>query len=260
MGPVPHGRWHRSSCSHPTRPPHGKFGQAKTLPGVAFEVPQLPQGIYDAWYVDGHPTTARAPLQPRIAPADAKASQSITFEIKPRLRVVEAVARGAPGTDVDAAVGFVGPHERRRPPARQHLCVRPRARHPCGSSAASARAGAEPRGCLGADRLARFKVIFARPGRWTSRPRRPVSTPSDSACWAALSRPFVQTCSSGRRTAARRRWTSAEEIIDVDGREVGVTALATRPACRCLRGRERNHRILEDGVHWGWTRRSRSTA
>ena len=41
---------------------HGKFGQSKTLPGVAFEVPQLPQGIYDAWYVDGHPTTARAPL------------------------------------------------------------------------------------------------------------------------------------------------------------------------------------------------------
>jgi hypothetical protein len=35
---------------------HGRYGAGNMLPGVAFEVPQLPRGIYDAWYVDGQPT------------------------------------------------------------------------------------------------------------------------------------------------------------------------------------------------------------
>ena len=87
---------------------HGRFGAGTMLPGVAFEVPQLPRGIYDAWYVDGQPTSPVRSVAAPVKSADPRATQSITFEIKPRLRVPEAVVHGAVGTDVEVAIGFVG--------------------------------------------------------------------------------------------------------------------------------------------------------
>jgi hypothetical protein len=88
---------------------HGRFGAGTMLPGVAFEAPQLPRGVYDAWYFDGRPTAPLRPVEAPVKTADARASQSITFEIKPRLRVPEAVVHAAAGTDVDITVGFAGP-------------------------------------------------------------------------------------------------------------------------------------------------------
>jgi hypothetical protein len=85
------------------------FGSATVLQGVGFEVPQLPRGVYDAWYFDGRPTMPVRPTAAPVKPADPRASQSITFEIKPRLRLPEAVVIGAAGTDVDVVVGFYGP-------------------------------------------------------------------------------------------------------------------------------------------------------
>jgi outer membrane protein OmpA-like peptidoglycan-associated protein len=82
--------------------------RSKSGTGVGFEVPQLPRGFYDAWYVGGHPT-ARAAAEPRTTPADAKASQSFTFEVKPQLRAVKAVVHGAPGADLDVVIGVAGP-------------------------------------------------------------------------------------------------------------------------------------------------------
>jgi hypothetical protein len=78
--------------------------------GVGFDVPQLPQGIYDAWYVGGQPAVPSKPMTPTVGPAHPSASQSITFEIRPRLRAPEALIRGTVGADVEVAVGFLGPN------------------------------------------------------------------------------------------------------------------------------------------------------
>ena len=88
---------------------HGKFGAGTNLSGVGFVVPQLPNGIYDAWYTEGHPVSPIAPHSSRVAPANPAASQSISFAITPRLRAQTKTLYGAPGSDLDVAIGIVGP-------------------------------------------------------------------------------------------------------------------------------------------------------
>lgn len=84
-------------------------GKSSTKATVSFEVPALPAGVYDAWYVGGKPSPATGKTGDRIPPPSPKASQSVTFEIKPTLRAAKAVVHAAPGGTVDVAVGVAGP-------------------------------------------------------------------------------------------------------------------------------------------------------
>ncbi len=73
------------------------------VPGVRFIVPQLPKGIYDAWYTGGHPTVPTGMRPSQLPAADPTASQSLTFEIRPRLH-----GRKAPIQVGDAGVAIQG--------------------------------------------------------------------------------------------------------------------------------------------------------
>jgi outer membrane protein OmpA-like peptidoglycan-associated protein/cell wall-associated NlpC family hydrolase len=73
---------------------------------VGFEVPQLPEGIYDVWYVGGQPGGGARSL---LAPGAPEASQWTTLEIRPQLRAAKSVVHGLPGTIVNVAIGFYGP-------------------------------------------------------------------------------------------------------------------------------------------------------
>ena len=73
---------------------------------VGFEVPQLPKGIYDVWYVGERPKSSVGEL---LEPGDPTASQWTTFEIRPQLRPGQSVVHGQRGEIVEVAIGIHGP-------------------------------------------------------------------------------------------------------------------------------------------------------
>ncbi|PRQ02778.1 putative lipoprotein YiaD precursor [Enhygromyxa salina] len=73
---------------------------------IGFEVPQLPHGLYDAWYVGGEPEGSGRVL---LNPGAADASQWTTFEVRPQLEAAQSVIHALPGTVVDVAIALQGP-------------------------------------------------------------------------------------------------------------------------------------------------------
>ncbi|PRQ08545.1 OmpA family protein [Enhygromyxa salina] len=73
---------------------------------IGFEVPQLPQGIYDAWYVGGQPEGSGPVL---LNPADAEASQWTSIEIRPQLQPAQSVIHALPSVVVNVEIGLHGP-------------------------------------------------------------------------------------------------------------------------------------------------------
>jgi outer membrane protein OmpA-like peptidoglycan-associated protein len=125
---------------------------------VAFEIPQLPAGVYDAWYTDGQPAPAPPPKDAGATlPAPApKASQFVTFEVHPELRPAHAVVRGTPGSEIDVAVGVAGPP----PTAKAPISVTLTGFNDVIQLAPSGGDSA----VIGSDGLAHFKVLIASDG------------------------------------------------------------------------------------------------
>ncbi len=120
---------------------------------IAFDVPQLPRGIYDAWYVDGRPASPSKSVPSAIEPLEPKASQSVTFEVKPRLKALRSVVRARPGADVDVVIGIAGTGSSKAPPIEVTLSGM--------NSVVHLAPAQSERVVIGSDGLARFKLRVA---------------------------------------------------------------------------------------------------